>query len=193
MLLTMISNSYNLSELEIATGFSIRTIRYYLKEIVGTSQGTAGPKAAYPKSVSDKLKFVALLKEKVPYLKLAELKRILDTMIEEDISRIADGEEPLEVADIRSADGIRDFEMRTRSPGKRQKIVKVVFDGHAAKQSTDRPTGKTRVERKTEQTDDWTTITVADGVEIRVNRAMLSKKQQEQIRAAGKLITSMLD
>jgi hypothetical protein len=49
------------------------------------------------------------------------------------------------------------------------------------------------VERKTEQTDDWTTITVADGVEIRVNRAMLSKKQQEQIRTAGKLITSMLD
>ncbi|HHZ94020.1 MAG TPA: hypothetical protein EYN67_00305 [Flavobacteriales bacterium] len=189
----MISNSYSLSELEIATGFSTRTIRYYLKEIVGTNQGTAGAKAAYPKSVRDKLKFVALLKEKAPHLKLADIKRILDTMIEEDISRIADGDEPLEVADIRSADGMRDFEMRTRSPGKRQKIVKVAFDGHAAKQSTDRPAGKPRAERKAGQTDDWTTITVADGVELRVNRAMLSKKQQEQIRTAGKLITSMLD
>jgi len=142
--------------------------------------------------VRDSLKFIALLKEKAPHLRLADIKQILATMSEEDISRIADGEEPLEVADVRSHEGLRDFELRTKSPGKRQKVVRVTFDGETAEQSRS-PIIKTGQAAIPRPTDEWVTINVSDGVEIRINRTTLSKRHQEQIRIAGKLITSMLD
>ena len=193
----MDETTYSLEQLEAETGQNKRKIRYYIHAVIGSGQGTGGRNAQYPKSVRDKLLFIGKVQELASNLTLAEIKEIIESVSDNDIARVADGKEPLEVADIRRAEGIRDFAMYTMSANRRQKVVAVSLDGMDSGEAKDSVSDYVRrVREDVEATprppkEEWKTIRLTNDVELRV-RGEFSPKQREQLKLLGQFVKSIL-
>ena len=184
--------TYSLDQLEAETGFNKRKIRYYIQQVIGSGQGTGGRDARYPKSVRDKLLFIVKVQEHVSSLRLAEFKEIIDRTPDDDIARVADGKEPLEVADVRTAEGVREFEIRAKAGNRRQKVVAVTLDGSDPMTSG---RSRTRVSRRRdvpeERLDEWKVIKLDKDVELRI-RGEHSSGKLKQLKLLGQLVKSIL-
>lgn len=184
--------TYSLDQLETETGFNKRKIRYYIQQVIGSGQGTGGRDARYPKSVRDKLLFIVKVQEHVANLRLADFKEIIEGTPDNDIARIADGKEPLEVADVRTAEGVREFEIKAMTGNRRQKVVAVTLDGTESVASY-RPRTKfsKRREAHEEHPDNWKLIRLDKDVELRI-RGEYSVKQRQQLKLLGEIVKSIL-
>lgn len=190
---------YTLSDLATITGLSQRTVRYYLQEVVGTGTGSKGRKAVYPRTTLDRLRVVELLKERAPTLRLSEVKEILASLGDEMTARVAGREEPLDIVDVRSdSTGNRSVFMGSVvTPGKRSSEVHAVQmsrppapEPRTARDYIDAVKDSFREHSRKGRS--WTTIRLADDVELRV-RKRLSEGQREQLALLGKLIGSIVD
>jgi len=183
---------YSLDQLEAETGFNKRKIRYYIQQVIGSGQGTGGRDARYPKSVRDKLLFIVKVQEHVPNLRLADFKEIIDRTPDNDIARVADGEEPLEIADVRTAEGVREFEIRAKTGNRRQKVVAVTLDAPepvtSGRSSARFSKGRQAPEKSS---DDWKVIKLYKDVELRV-RGEYSARQRQQLKSLGNIVKSIL-
>lgn len=179
---------YTLKDIESETGFGDRRIRYYIKEIIGSGYGTTGRGASYPKHVRDKLLFIRRIQEKIPNLRLADFRTIIEQTPDQDLARVADGKEPLEIADVRGADGIRDLEIRAKTGNRHQKVVAVRFDQEPLVSSTQ---FSRRPPPDREDPDSWKTIKFGKNAELRI-RAEHSASKWKQLKLLGELAKSIL-
>jgi len=89
-------HSYTARELEEETGFSRRTIAYYVQVGLLPRVGRRGPKTRYPKLVRDRLLFIRRVREaegagSVPATALREIGAVFDGSSPELIAGVADG------------------------------------------------------------------------------------------------------
>lgn len=184
---------YSLDQLEAETGFNKRKIRYYIQQVIGSGQGTGGRDARYPKSVRDKLLFIVKVQEHVSSLRLADIKEIIEGTPDNDIARVADGKEPLEVADIRTAEGVREFEIRAKTGNRHQKVVAVTLD---ASEPVTSGRSKTRFSKRRQAPEmaeeKWKTINLGKDVELRV-RGEHSSSKLKQLKLLGQLVKSIME
>lgn len=183
---------YSLDQLEVETGFNKRKIRYYIQQVIGSGQGTGGRDARYPKSVRDKLLFIVKVQEHVSSLRLADFKEIIEGTSDNDIARVADGKEPLEIADMRTAEGVREFEIKAKVGNKRQKVVAVTLGGSESAASN-RPSVRFSKKPRApeERVDDWKVVKLDKDVELRV-RGEYSSSKLKQLKLLGQLVKSIL-
>jgi hypothetical protein len=184
--------TYSLDQLEAETGFNKRKIRYYIQQVIGSGQGTGGRDARYPKSVRDKLLFIVKVQEHVTSLRLADFREIIEVTPDRDIARVADGIEPLEVADIRTTEGAREFEIKAKTGNRRKKVVAVTLDGSeptASGRSDIRFSRRRSASEK--QPDEWKVIKLDKDVELRV-RGEHSSSKLKQLKLLGQLVKSIL-
>jgi hypothetical protein len=185
--------TYTLDQLVAETGFSNKhNIRHYMRELGIVSQGTAGRNASYPKSVRDKLVFYAMLRQMAEYLTLPEVKKILESIPESMIGRVADGDEPLEIGDMRSTEGFRDFKVRSKKGNNDQNVIAVTLEGSKEKivQSNDL-FGHSRLKGQSESVDDWKRIILHEDIELRV-RGNIADNKLHQLKLLGELVQSIL-
>ena len=88
--------SYTARELEEETGFSRRTIAYYVQVGLLPRVGRRGPKTRYPKLVRDRLLFIRRVREaegagRVPATALREIGSVFEGSSPELITGVADG------------------------------------------------------------------------------------------------------
>lgn len=88
--------SYTARELEEETGFSRRTIAYYVQVGLLPRVGRRGPKTRYPKLVRDRLLFIRRVREaegagRVPATPLREIGAVFEGSSPELIAGVADG------------------------------------------------------------------------------------------------------
>ena len=88
--------SYTARELEEETGFSRRTIAYYVQVGLLPRVGRRGPKTRYPKLVRDRLLFIRRVREaegagRVPATPLREIGAVFEGSSPELITGVADG------------------------------------------------------------------------------------------------------
>ncbi|MCZ0936699.1 MAG: hypothetical protein OXJ54_16185 [Gemmatimonadetes bacterium] len=88
--------SYTARELEEETGFSRRTIAYYVQVGLLPRVGRRGPKTRYPKLVRDRLLFIRQVREaegagRVPATPLREIGAVFEGSSPELIAGVADG------------------------------------------------------------------------------------------------------
>lgn len=83
----MNENQYQISELASITGHTVRTIRYYMDEGLLPQPEIQGRYAYFNDSYLARLKLIQRLKE--AYLPLKEIKRVLDTLSDEQIKEYA--------------------------------------------------------------------------------------------------------
>lgn len=88
--------SYTARELEAETGFSRRTIAYYVQVGLLPRVGRRGPKTRYPKLVRDRLLFIRRVREaegagRVPATALREIGAVFEGSSPELIAGVADG------------------------------------------------------------------------------------------------------
>lgn len=186
----MVDMTYTLDELEAETGYSKRTIRNYIQNIIGTGQAIGRRNARYPQIVLDKLLFVKKVQGTTPNLGLADFRAIIEATADNDIARVADGMEPLEIADVRTAEGARDFEIRAKIGNRHQKVVAVTLEGPQAKKSKIRYSRR-RTEPSVEKLDDWKIIKLGKDVELRL-RGEYSSSKLKQLKLFGELVKSIL-
>ena len=111
--------SYTARELEEATGFSRRTIAYYVQVGLLPRVGRRGPKTRYPKLVRDRLLFIRRVREaevagKVPATALREIGAVFEGSSPELITGVADSRIAV-TADLLSARSSgRDSPLRTQ-------------------------------------------------------------------------------
>ncbi len=88
--------SYTARELEEETGFSRRTIAYYVQVGLLPRVGRRGPKTRYPKLVRDRLLFIRRVREaegagRVPATALREIGAVFEGSSPELVAGVADG------------------------------------------------------------------------------------------------------
>lgn len=103
--------SYTARELEEETGFSRRTIAYYVQVGLLPRVGRRGPKTRYPKLVRDRLLFIRRVREaegagRVPATALREIGAVFEASSPELITGVADGRIAV-TADLLSARSAR--------------------------------------------------------------------------------------
>lgn len=117
--------SYTARELEEETGFSRRTIAYYVQVGLLPRVGRRGPKTRYPKLVRDRLLFIRRVREaegsgRVPATALREIRAVFEGSSPELIAGVADGRIAV-TADLLSARSARtDSPLRTRDVAERR-------------------------------------------------------------------------
>ena len=84
----MNENLYQISELANISGHTIRTIRYYMDEGLLPQPEIQGRYAYFNESYLTRLKLIQRLKD--AYLPLREIKRVLDTLSDDQIRQYAD-------------------------------------------------------------------------------------------------------
>lgn len=99
--------SYTARELEEETGFSRRTIAYYVQVGLLPRVGRRGPKTRYPKLVRDRLLFIRRVREaegagRVPATSLREIGAVFEGSSPELVAGVADGRIAM-TADLLSA------------------------------------------------------------------------------------------
>ncbi|MDE2878942.1 MerR family transcriptional regulator [Candidatus Palauibacter soopunensis] len=114
--------SYTARELEEETGFSRRTIAYYVQVGLLPRVGRRGPKTRYPKLVRDRLLFIRRVREaegagRVPATALREIGAVFEGSSPELITGVADGRIAV-TADLLSARSAR-----TESPLRTQDVA----------------------------------------------------------------------
>jgi len=72
-------------------------LRYYLLEVLEEAPQTRGKESTYPELTSNKLLFITKLMENKLNLSVKQIKKILADVSEEELARLADGSEPLEI------------------------------------------------------------------------------------------------
>ena len=87
---------YTVGELERDTGFSRRTIAYYVQLGLLPRVGRLGPKTRYPEQVRDRLRFIRRVREaqeagEVPPVSLSDIREVFERAPPSLISRVADG------------------------------------------------------------------------------------------------------
>lgn len=120
--------SYTARELEEETGFSRRTIAYYVQVGLLPRVGRRGPKTRYPKLVRDRLLFIRRVREaegagRVPATALRQIRDVFDGSSPQRIAGVADGRIAV-TAELLSAPcagtgsplGTRDVAKRRESP-----------------------------------------------------------------------------
>lgn len=96
--------TYTLDQIEEDSGYSRRTISYYVSEGLLPRVGQRGPRTRYSQHFLDRLLFLKKLKElqdkgRFPPLSLEQIKeRVFRDLPPEVIARVASGKEPLTVA-----------------------------------------------------------------------------------------------
>jgi len=117
--------SYTARELEEETGFSRRTIAYYVQVGLLPRVGRRGPKTRYPKLVRDRLLFIRRVREaegagRVPATALREIRAVFEGSSPELITGVADGRIAV-TADLLSARSARtDSPLRTQGVAERR-------------------------------------------------------------------------
>jgi len=188
----MVEMTYTLDELEAETGFSKRTIRNYIQNIIGTGHAIGRRNARYPQIVLDKLMFVRKVRDTNSNLGLADFRAIIEATPDDDIARVADGKEPLEIADVRTAEGVREFEIRAKTGNRRQKVVAVTLEGPVPKApGRQRPKFSKKPIVPGETRDNWKTIKLGKDVELRLRGEYPSSKLK-QLKLLGELVKSIL-
>ncbi|WP_420636422.1 MerR family transcriptional regulator [Candidatus Palauibacter sp.] len=91
---------YTVGELERDTGFSRRTIAYYVQLGLLPRVGRLGPKTRYPEQVRDRLRFIRRVREaqaagEVPPVSLSDIGDVFDRAPPELISGVAAGRTPV--------------------------------------------------------------------------------------------------
>ncbi|MDE2663703.1 MAG: hypothetical protein OXI39_11960 [Gemmatimonadota bacterium] len=116
--------SYTARELEEETGFSRRTIAYYVQVGLLPRVGRRGPKTRYPKLVRDRLLFIRRVREaegagRVPATPLREIGAVFEGSSPELIAGVADGRIAV-TADLLSAGSAEtDSRLRTEDVAER--------------------------------------------------------------------------
>lgn len=166
---------YTLTDLEERTGYPGRTIRSWVSSGVLPPPLGRGPGAHWSERHMDCLQFFNRVREHTPRrLSHEEMRNVLGSLSEEQISRVAKGEEPLDVVDLIGAaepatqDAVRSApHSRYTNPG-------------AHKRSEKRPY--------------WTTIEVMEDLELRMRSddpervawlARMARKLREWSEDAG--------
>lgn len=117
--------SYTAEELERETKFDRRTIAYYVQEGLLPKVGRRGPRTRYPKLTRDRLLFIGRVREmeaagELPPVSLSNMREIFNRVPQEEISRVADGQDPLRIVALAPAEalpsGALDFMTKTRTP-----------------------------------------------------------------------------
>ncbi|MYA34520.1 MAG: hypothetical protein F4037_08175 [Gemmatimonadales bacterium] len=117
--------SYTARELEEETGFSRRTIAYYVQVGLLPRVGRRGPKTRYPKLARDRLLFIRRVREaegagRVPATPLREIGAVFEGSSPELIAGVADGRIAV-TADLLSAGSAEtDSRLRTEDVAERR-------------------------------------------------------------------------
>lgn len=91
---------YTVGELERDTGFSRRTIAYYIQLGLLPRVGRLGPKTRYPALVRDRLRFIRRVREaqeagEVPPVSLEDIGDVFERAPPDVVASVADGREPV--------------------------------------------------------------------------------------------------
>ena len=91
---------YTVGELERDTGFSRRTIAYYIQLGLLPRVGRLGPKTRYPALVRDRLRFIRRVREaqeagKVPPVSLEDIGEVFERAAPDLVASVADGRAPV--------------------------------------------------------------------------------------------------
>ena len=101
---------YTVGELERDTGFSRRTIAYYVQLGLLPRVGRLGPKTRYPELVRDRLRFISRVREaqeagEVPPVSLSDIREVFERAPSSLVSRVAEERTPVTPAIFSAPDG----------------------------------------------------------------------------------------
>lgn len=150
---------YTVGELERDTGFSRRTIAYYVQLGLLPRVGRLGPKTRYPEQVRDRLRFIRRVREaqeagEVPPVSLSDIREVFERTRPGRISSVAHGRTPVTPALFSATGGpglaapsrrraaLEDrlehrMEVREEAPPYRQSRTSDVFRRFAAESAPD--------------------------------------------------------
>jgi DNA-binding transcriptional MerR regulator len=181
---------YTMADLQRESGYQARTIRSWIKAgVLPRPEGT-GRGASYTEQHLERLLFIRKLRSKVDdrRMPLPDLRRIFEALTGDQVSRVASGEEPLEVADV--SPWAPSLWSEHADPPPASMRPRTTVNAPAAvpvHEESPRPYGRAEAEPHT-------TIEVADGVELRMRGddpervawlAKLARRVREWIREGG--------
>jgi len=174
---------------------SIHTARKYLHDVLPSYERKGhGKGARYSENTLNSFRFLMLLIDKKA-LKHDQMTDVLKELDQEQINRVARGEEPLEIGiATKDKDGKISFAGTSSVAsgdgaailveGKSAKTIKVVA-GQPMLYSL-------KEEKQNKDDDDWVWLPVSDRIEIRV-KGLLSKSQREELAVATRILKSIVE
>lgn len=176
---------YTLQELATTAGVSVRTIRYYIGEGLLPAPAGAGPQSHYTGSHLDRLRVIALLKDR--FLPLKEIRKQLSRLDDAAIEQLLDELDAGASADVELTDVAGDAPAAAPAAMSIREDAAPMYDALSyldtalergrARFNTRRGQMHERRAESSAEGEQWRKIEVADGVELLVRDDVFRRRR----------------